>query len=319
MTAINRAALYAYFLTGLKPTQSQFADLVDSCLNLATTSAQSIASDVTVSGNFIISSSAKLTISGNLAVSGATNLKALTASNLNVTSSAIPTNGLYLPANNTPSMTANGNQVAQFVNNGSAANYLTITNSPTGSEPRLGVDGVDVNQGLSFVAKGNAAIGFISQGALQAQIIGPPLAVNLMQMMGAIATSAPSFLATGSDTNIGITMTAKGNAAITFNTQGANQAQVVGPPSSVNLIQLFGAITTSAPGIIAAGTDADIGLNIMTKGSAYVGFTNAINFAANGAVGTTMTGIGPTGSHTTVQEWLKIRNTTGVIRYIPCY
>lgn len=50
MTAIDRTSLYRYFITGAKPTQSQFDDLIDSCLNLATTSAQSIASDISVSG-----------------------------------------------------------------------------------------------------------------------------------------------------------------------------------------------------------------------------------------------------------------------------
>lgn len=40
---------------------------------------------------------------------------------------------------------------------------------------------------------------------------------------------------------------------------------------------------------------------------------------ANGAVATTMTGIGPTGSHTTVQEWMTVTNAAGTVRYIPAY
>lgn len=50
MTAIDRTSLYRYFTTNAKPTQSQFGDLIDSCLNLTTTSAQSIASDISVAG-----------------------------------------------------------------------------------------------------------------------------------------------------------------------------------------------------------------------------------------------------------------------------
>lgn len=50
MTAVNRTSLYAYFTTGAKPTQSQFDDLIDSCLNLATASAQSIQSDLGITG-----------------------------------------------------------------------------------------------------------------------------------------------------------------------------------------------------------------------------------------------------------------------------
>lgn len=57
MTSQTRATLYTYFETGDVPSQQQFANLIDSCLNLTTTSAQSITStidfinDVTVSGN----------------------------------------------------------------------------------------------------------------------------------------------------------------------------------------------------------------------------------------------------------------------------
>lgn len=42
-------------------------------------------------------------------------------------------------------------------------------------------------------------------------------------------------------------------------------------------------------------------------------------FTANGAVATTMTSLGPTGSHTTVQEWLTVTDASGTVRYIPAY
>lgn len=42
-------------------------------------------------------------------------------------------------------------------------------------------------------------------------------------------------------------------------------------------------------------------------------------FAANGSVATTMTSLGPAGSHTTVQEWFKITDASGTVRYIPAY
>lgn len=51
MTAVNRSTLYGYFLTGSRPTQQQFANLIDSCLNLVNGSAQEIIGDLTVSGN----------------------------------------------------------------------------------------------------------------------------------------------------------------------------------------------------------------------------------------------------------------------------
>jgi len=42
-------------------------------------------------------------------------------------------------------------------------------------------------------------------------------------------------------------------------------------------------------------------------------------WTANGSVATTMTSVGPTGSHTTVQEWFTVQNASGVTRYIPAY
>lgn len=42
-------------------------------------------------------------------------------------------------------------------------------------------------------------------------------------------------------------------------------------------------------------------------------------FSANGSVATLLTSLGPTGSHTTVQEWFTITNASGVVRYIPAF
>lgn len=48
-------------------------------------------------------------------------------------------------------------------------------------------------------------------------------------------------------------------------------------------------------------------------------FASAGSFTANGSVATSVTSLGPTGSHTTIQEWLTIQNASGTTRYIPCY
>jgi hypothetical protein len=42
-------------------------------------------------------------------------------------------------------------------------------------------------------------------------------------------------------------------------------------------------------------------------------------FAGNGTVATAMTSLGPSGSHTTVQEWLVVVNPNGFIRFIPAF
>jgi hypothetical protein len=45
----------------------------------------------------------------------------------------------------------------------------------------------------------------------------------------------------------------------------------------------------------------------------------APSISANAAVATALTSVGPTGSHTTVQEWLQVKNPSGTVRYIPMF
>lgn len=47
--------------------------------------------------------------------------------------------------------------------------------------------------------------------------------------------------------------------------------------------------------------------------------SSTFGFAGNGTTATTMTSLGPTGSHTTVQEWLVVFDKNGFARFIPAY
>jgi hypothetical protein len=42
-------------------------------------------------------------------------------------------------------------------------------------------------------------------------------------------------------------------------------------------------------------------------------------FSANGSVATSLTSLGPTGAHTTVQEWFTVTDASGTVRYIPAF
>lgn len=63
-----------------------------------------------------------------------------------------------------------------------------------------------------------------------------------------------------------------------------------------------------------AGTPAT---SALTLPSGTIKLSNA--FATNGSVATVLTSLGPTGSHTTVQEWLTFTDGNGVVRYIPAF
>lgn len=107
MTAQTRSVLYSYFNAGDRPTEGEFADLIDSSLNLATTSAQVIESDVSCAGTFDVSgaftvknaSTTSLTgdvnITGNLTVSGISTLGTLSSLSIaNVSADTIFVSGL---------------------------------------------------------------------------------------------------------------------------------------------------------------------------------------------------------------------------------
>ena len=59
---------------------------------------------------------------------------------------------------------------------------------------------------------------------------------------------------------------------------------------------------------IALGAGADA---LQVGGSAMI--------AANDSVATALSSVGPVGSHTTVQEWLAVKNPSGTVRYIPMF
>lgn len=73
-------------------------------------------------------------------------------------------------------------------------------------------------------------------------------------------------------------------------------------------------ITMGSASVLTIGTAA------LAQGAVGVfKFTAAGSFSANGSVATSMTSLGPAGSHTTIQTWLTIVDSAGTTRYIPCY
>ena len=106
------------------------------------------------------------------------------------------------------------------------------------------------------------------------------------------------------------------------------------PMSSGNVVGTTGAIlvptcfsvaseTYTAVTTMNLGAAAATAINIGNSGSTTT-ITGVLQgaagtFTANGSTATTMTSLGPTGSHTTVQEWLTVTDTSGTVRYIPAY
>lgn len=91
MTARTPTALKAFFVTGARPSQSNFGDLLDSYVNIVQASAQTITSDVSALGKLDVKGN--LTVGGNFAVSGTTSLAGGSLSLTSLTVSGIVSAG----------------------------------------------------------------------------------------------------------------------------------------------------------------------------------------------------------------------------------
>ncbi len=133
------------------------------------------------------------------------------------------------------------------------------------------------------------------------------------------ANNTPTLLAAGS-TNLTFQIRGSGQNGVDLQ-NGSNQiARFLGSAGSpVNYLTVTNATTGNPALINTAGADTDVSLSLSPKGAGLVQFGNSTSIVANGAVVTTLTGVGPTGSHTTVQEWLQVKNSAGTVRYIPLF
>jgi hypothetical protein len=95
----------------------------------------------------------------------------------------------------------------------------------------------------------------------------------------------------------------------TINTQ-KQTARIAAEPADANWV---------GADLVLSGRVSDAIVETLRLTGGKVKFSAAASFSANAAVATTMTSLGPTGSHATIQEWLTIQNASGVTRYIPCY
>lgn len=145
------------------------------------------------------------------------------------------------------------------------------------------------------------------------QITGMDNAVNYFRTYPAVAGSNPKLSAVGSDTNIGMVLEVKSASSVFLfeDSSGHAHFQVSPVASSSDYVNIISAASGSAPQVSTTGT-SDLKLS---PGSGYVEFATV----ANGAVATAMSNVGPTGSHTTIQEWLAIKNASGTVRYIPLF
>jgi hypothetical protein len=161
-------------------------------------------------------------------------------------------------------------------------NYISIY--PTASTMNWVLAGTDTNIGYTLNTKGTGAFYFVTGGGQQAFITDTVSAVNYLGLTGAATGGAPTVLATGSDTDVGLTFAMKGWNSIKFNSTTGGQLFQVGQLTGTtsNYLQALGNSTGNAPVFSAQGTDTNVGLVLSSKGTGVValGGTTVANSAA---------------------------------------
>ncbi|CAB5220142.1 hypothetical protein UFOVP239_65 [uncultured Caudovirales phage] len=162
----------------------------------------------------------------------------------------------------------------------SGANYHQWAGAATTQAPGYSVQGTDTNIDLTIASKGTGALKFLTNGTVQQVAIADTAsAVNYVQMTGAATGGLPALSVQGSDASISMSYIAKGSGGYHF-FYGNNTSQFGIAPvaSSVNRLEASGAVTTASPKLSAAGSDTNIDVSLVTKG------TGAIKFLTNGSV-----------------------------------
>jgi hypothetical protein len=105
--------------------------------------------------------------------------------------------------------------------------------------------------------------------------------VNYIRNQGAASGFQVFSAVQGADTNTSYALTSKGNGAVSFYTNLGNQLQftVAHTASAVNYLQATGGPTTNGPTLSAQGSDTNISMNILGKGTGYLNLvSNQTNY-----------------------------------------
>ena len=240
--------------------------------------------------------------------------------------------GLTLSAKGTGTLTfRTGGTVGQFevAHVPSAVNRVRASGAATGGAALVSAVGSDTDVTLALASQAAGAVSLRTNGTVeQFRAAHVASAVNYVQAAGAATTAAPALSAQGSDTNISLTISAKGTGVLDLRT-GATvvQLRVAHVASAVNYLEASGAATGGAPGLAAKGSDTNVGLTLSSQGTGNVqvrtGGTlvalqalhvaSAVNYAqvSGGATGAGVT-FSAQGSDTNVDLALMAKGTGGI-------
>lgn len=123
-----------------------------------------------------------------------------------------------------------------------------------------------------------------------------------------------AFVAATNNNNKSVALVAYGTGAGGTASRGYLQSD---NPLYISSDPNFGANGGADPIIMSPGGYDAESVRFLSAGN--VQFTHAANFSTNASVATVLGSVGPSGSRTTVQKWLTIKDGSGNPFYIPCF
>jgi len=142
--------------------------------------------------------------------------------------------------------------------------------------------GAQAGIGFNFVSKGTIANAFAfstgsSIGTYQFIVSHTNSAVNYVQATGGTTGNGPTISFNGSDASVGGFISTKAGGGLSFMSQGGvnRQFRIEGGVASVNYLQVVGSLSGSGPSLSSLGTDSNIDLSLVAKGSGNVTTSSA--------------------------------------------
>jgi hypothetical protein len=183
----------------------------------------------------------------------------LTAAALKAEFDNIYNNGMTLISPAAATLNMNGNLVTGLSAGSVSAPGLSFTSDSNTGLYASAADTVDIaSGGVRSLKLNTAAIG-----------------VNYLDITPAATGAGPVLLATGSDTNVPLTINTKADGDILLKTGGVTALNLNYVASGVNYVEVLPAAAGSGPTIDAVGSDTDIALNLDTKAAGAIVFKTA--------------------------------------------
>jgi hypothetical protein len=161
-----------------------------------------------------------------------------------------------------------------FLGVGTAPRSVQYRHGTASVPPTIYATGSAASINLAMRAKDNGAILLGNDRGWGAQVsVGTSSTVNRVELSGSATGSAVRVIANGDDTNLDIQVNAKGTGSVDLRSQGTRAIRATNPSGTlVNWVDVGGAATGAPPGFSAVGSDTNVSLKLVPKGTGKVRF-----------------------------------------------